>query len=772
MPFVKFLLSIICFPLIATMSAAQQTLPVIPYPQEVVYGKGILTLSNKATIGYNNPQLAGMAELLKMGLGNGQSLLLQVIKSQQAPENGISLQLISDPTLQEEGYRLVVSSNGILISGNTAAGVFYGTQTLLQMMTPDKKLQALSIKDEPRFSYRGMMLDVARHFQPVSYVKQLLDQLAMLKINRFHWHLTEDQGWRIEIKKYPKLTEKGAWRNGTIVGHHPGTGNTNERYGGFYTQEEVKEVVQYAAARFITVIPEIEMPGHSGAAIAAYPWLSCFPNEATIVPHHPSLQTMREAGKQVQESWGVYEDVYVPSEQTFQFLQDVIDEIIPLFPSPYIHIGGDECPKESWKRSEFCQQLIKEKGLKDEHGLQSYFISRMEQYINSKGKKIIGWDEILEGGLAPNATVMSWRGENGGIEAAQQHHDVIMTPTSNCYFDYSQTKNEDSLVIGGFLPLEQVYGYEPVPEALSDKPEAKYVLGTQANVWTEYIPNNRKLEYMLYPRLAALAEVAWTEKKAKNWHRFQSQIPSFLQRLDKAGIHYSKAFYELSAEIKPIPSGAGVVWHLDSKQPDANIVVTTPSGSKKIYTTPVPINATGKWVASLEQRGKILSTIKQDFELHKAVGKTVAVHPLPARKYSGNNGANGLVNGASSNNGLISAEWLGWEGKDMEATIDLGEVQTINQVVLHTMEAQGSWIYRPAEISISTSNDGVQYQKVTMVKGDAIPGGNDLRKVVLGTLGTEARFVKIYVKHFGIIPTGMPGAGHSAWIFVDEIAVY
>ncbi len=437
-------------------------------------------------------------------------------------------------------YQMTVDNKGVYIAGDNETGVFYGIQTLIQLLpVPDARLKMrpkklaiphISIQDEPRFAYRGMMLDVARHFFPVSFVKKYIDYLALHKFNKFHWHLTEDQGWRIEIKKYPKLTSVGAWRNGTIIGRYPGNGNDNQRYGGFYTQEDVKEIVRYAGARYIDVIPEIEMPGHSGAAIAAYPELSCFPNEPTIT-YFPkaSVWSGDSSGKQVMQSWGVYDDVFIPSEKTFKFLEDVLDEVMALFPYNYIHIGGDECPKTNWKRSEFCQQLIKEKGLKDEHGLQSYFIQRMEKYINSKGKKIIGWDEILEGGLAPNATVMSWRGEAGGIAAAKEKHEVIMTPTNYVYFDYSQTLNEDSVTIGGYVDLEKVYNYEPFPKELSES-DAKYISGAQANVWTEYMKYPAKVEYMIFPRMTALSEVVWSPKGKKNWVNFEKKNQSQFKR--------------------------------------------------------------------------------------------------------------------------------------------------------------------------------------------------------------------------------------------------
>ncbi|MEO8711874.1 MAG: family 20 glycosylhydrolase, partial [Parafilimonas sp.] len=352
-----------------------------------------------------------------------------------------------------------------------------------------------------------------------------------------HWHLTEDQGWRIEIKKYPLLTKVGSCRNGTIIGHHPGTGNDDTKDCGYYTQQQIKDIVQYAADRYVTIIPEIEMPGHASAAIAAYPQLSCFPNQSTVVAKGVTWSG-DSTGKQVQQSWGVYPDVFAPTDYTFKFLENVLDEVMQLFPSKYIHIGGDECPKDYWKKSNFCQQLIKDSNLQNEEGLQSYFIQKIERYLNSKGRSIIGWDEILEGGVAPNATIMSWRGEKGGIEAAQQHHNVIMTPTTYVYFDYSQTKQQDSLTIGGYLPLETVYKYEPLPDQLSVD-EQKYIIGAQANVWSEYMSNPAKVEYMIFPRVDALSEVLWSPKDARNWDDFKTRLPQQFKRYDLWNVRYN-----------------------------------------------------------------------------------------------------------------------------------------------------------------------------------------------------------------------------------------
>ena len=511
---------------------------IIPKPASMKVGEGMFKISaaTKIVVPKNDlRQAAFLNDYLKKFYG------LQLATTTKAGANTIVLTNAGKNNTIVGAYTLDVTNKGITIKGDDAEGVFYGVQSLIQLLpaTPSKSLavQQVSISDAPRFAYRGMMLDVGRHFFTVDYVKKFIDFLALHKINTFHWHLTEDQGWRIEIKKYPKLTQVGGCRNGTIIGHHPGTGNDNTKDCGYYTQEQVKDIVKYAADRFITVIPEIEMPGHSSAAIAAYPQLSCFPDEPTEPAKNVTAWAGPRTGKQVQQAWGVYKDVYCPSDYTFKFLQDVLDEVIQLFPSKYIHIGGDECPKDAWKRSEFCQNLIKENNLKDEHGLQSYFIQRMEKYLNSKGRDIIGWDEILEGGLAPNATVMSWRGEKGGIEAARQKHKVIMTPTTYVYFDYAQKKNEDSLVIGGFLPLDKVYSYNPLPKELTAE-EQSYIIGAQANVWTEYMANPAKVEYMIFPRMTALSEVLWTPQESRDWNDFTKRLESQYQRYDLWKVHY------------------------------------------------------------------------------------------------------------------------------------------------------------------------------------------------------------------------------------------
>jgi hexosaminidase len=529
-----------------SLTLSAQDIDIIPRPTKIETKSGSFTITPTTSIVLAESGLEKSAQFLNDYLQKFYGFKLPVIKNTSAHKNNIVLDIEQIDHPIPGSYAMVVSANGIEIGGASSLGTFYAVQSLIRLLPMEKKktlsVPYVEIDDKPRFAYRGMHLDVGRHFLSVEFVKKYIDFIAMYKMNTLHWHLTEDQGWRIEIKKYPKLTQVGAYRNGTIIGHHPGKGNDNQKDGGYYTQEQVKDIVKYAADRYITVIPEIEMPGHASAAIAAYPQLSCFPDEATK-PAKNVAWSGDSTGKQVQQGWGVYPDVFAPTEYTFGFLQDVLDEVIPLFPGKYVHIGGDECPKDNWKRSDFCQQLIKEKGLKDEHGLQSYFIQRIEKYLNSKGKQIIGWDEILEGGLAPNATVMSWRGEKGGIEAAQQKHDVIMTPGGWMYFDHSQTKKEDSVTIGGYTTVQKVYEYEPLPAVLSPE-EAKHILGAQANVWTEYMSNPTKVEYMIFPRMSALSEVLWSDKELRNWNNFEKRLKNEFKRYDWWNVNYSKAYFD------------------------------------------------------------------------------------------------------------------------------------------------------------------------------------------------------------------------------------
>jgi len=457
------------------------------------------------------------------------SIIPKPIRVEELPGQSkaeVSIVRNADPALGKEGYELHVIPAAVTLAANSPAGIFYGQQTLRQLRTEDGTLPCCRIWDKPRFGWRGLMIDVSRHFFTKAELKHFLDVMAVHKFNVFHWHLVDDQGWRIEIKKYPRLTEVGAWRNGINFGLDAGASRNyraDGRYGGFFTQDDVREVVAYAADRHITIVPEIEMPGHSCAALAAHPELSCHGG-----PYSPDL------------SGGIYAGVYCAGQDaTFEFLQNILAEVIELFPSQFIHIGGDEVPKDNWKKCPRCQQQIRAEGLKDEHELQSYFIRRIEKFINAQGRRLIGWDEILEGGLAPNATVMSWRGVAGGIAAANAGHDVVMTPHMDVYLDYYQGKTGQPKAIAGFTPLEKIYEFDPIPsEIAADK--AHHVLGGGGTLWSEYFPNYGHLQYMAYPRACALAETLWSPKESRNLADFKARLKTHTKLLETLGVTYAR----------------------------------------------------------------------------------------------------------------------------------------------------------------------------------------------------------------------------------------
>ena len=494
---------------------------IIPTPNEQTINNGFMEIENSPEI------------ITESNFNSAATLFKNAIKkldltSKKTTKNRINFSL--NEKLNEEEYILKINTDQINIEASTETGAIFGFQSLYQLMNLNLKngvvkLQNQVIKDSPRFKYRGMHLDVGRHMYPVAFIKKYIDGLAMLKFNNFHWHLTEDQGWRIEIEKYPELNNIGSYRDSTLIGHYTDKPwqFDKTRYGGFYTKKEIKEVVRYAQERGINVIPEIEMPGHSQAAISSYPEFGCTGEQVGVAP-----------------LWGVFKEIYCSKNETFDFLEEIIDEVVELFPGKYIHIGGDEAPKTNWKACGNCQNVINREELKDEHELQSYFITRMEKYINSKGKQIIGWDEILEGGLAPNATVMSWRGVSGGIEAAKMNHEVIMTPNATCYLDHYQAKDtaNEPLAIGGYTPIEEIYNYEPIPNEL-DKSLHKYIIGAQGNVWTEYMKTSDHVEYMVFPRIFALSEVVWAKDKL-SFNDFENKVIDMYPILDKMDINYSK----------------------------------------------------------------------------------------------------------------------------------------------------------------------------------------------------------------------------------------
>ena len=511
--------------------AALSALPLVPWPSKVTPGAGTFPLS-ASTVVVADAALSQVADGFARLLQPATGFTFVVKRSAGAAASVVEFKLDASlaKVLGDEGYRLDVTSKRVTVRAATAAGAFYATQTLRQLLPTAIEREArvagvawmipvVAIEDVPRFSWRGAHLDVSRHFMPKTFVKRYLDLMALHKLNRFHWHLTDDQGWRLEIAKYPRLTEVGGWRTETLVGGYQ-PDSTKRKYdgiphGGYYTQDDVREVVAYAAERMITVVPEIEMPGHAQAAIAAYPELG---------------NLTRPLG--VYRLWGQGDDVFSASAATVMFMQDVLTEVLALFPGPWIHVGGDEVQKEPWKASAAMQAQMKQLGLKDEHELQSWFIRQMDTFLTAKGRRMIGWDEILEGGLAPNATVMSWRGDDGAIAAANAGHDAVMTPTHHTYFDYYQSKDRarEPLAIGGFLPLDSVYTWDPIPKAIAPDKLGR-ILGVQAQIWTEYIPDGRAVEYMAFPRLSALAEVAWTPASGRDLLAFKSRLGKHLERL-------------------------------------------------------------------------------------------------------------------------------------------------------------------------------------------------------------------------------------------------
>lgn len=752
----RFFFLVITFFTLNTIQARE--LKIIPLPNSVEFGEGDCVLSPSLTVKGND---AEMLDLFAQWMKKFGGVVINTQINPQVSTGGKELYLKLDPQWNDSSYQISVKPDFILLrsgKGGMVSGVSTLTQLLLGSFSGTSvRVPICEIKDQPRFQWRGMHLDVGRHFFPVSFIKKYLDIMAFYKMNVFHWHLTEDQGWRIQIKKYPALTEVGAWRSGSMVGHYNDQKFDNEKYGGFYTQEEIKEVVKYATERNITVVPEIEMPGHSLAALAAYPNLSC-----TGGPF------------KVAKSWGVFEDVYCAKEETFLFLEDVLTEVVALFPGQYIHIGGDECPKERWKKCENCQKVIRDNNLKDEHELQSYFIQRIEKFLNAKGKKIIGWDEILEGGLAPNAAVMSWRGTEGGIAAAKQKHAVVMTPGSHCYFDHYQgSPASEPVAIGGYTTLQKVYAYEPVPAELKED-EKKFILGAQGNVWTEYMNDEQHVEYMVLPRMLALAEVLWLNPTKKNESDFIQRLQHQLLLLNKASYHYSEAVFKV--EIKTSANNGGLKIELSGLSGLGKIhYVMNPShgGQKSLmdqkdYSAPIEVKSNSTITAWLELNGQTKPKTTQRIWLSKASGKTVTFRKNPSEHYSGNGGFT-LVDGIKGDRPRVNSQWLAWSGEDMVATIDLGAVDSVKNVQLGFLEDKNNWIWAPKSVEVLVSTDGRNFKSVLRreVKGKDV----SVPEIMMVFKPVKARFVQVVATNPGLIPVGNPGAGKNSWIFFDEILV-
>ena len=746
----------------------EKDIQIIPKPNQLVIQPGTFEFSKNTVFVASTDFQKDISNTLinKFGAAAGWRPVLGA----KAPQSNF-IQFKVDQNLHKEAYKLEVNNNNITVTAKGNAGFIYALETIRQLlpvaieskhMIAGQKWQIpnVTITDEPRFQWRGLMLDLSRHFFDKNYIMATIDRLAMHKMNVLHLHLVDDQGWRIEIKKYPKLTEVGAWRvdQENVAWNARLTTNPDEKgtYGGFLTQEELKEIVKYATTKNIEVIPEIEMPAHVSSAIAAYPELSCF-DQRIGVP-----------------SGGVWPltDIYCAGkENTFEFLENVLDEVMAIFPSKYIHIGGDEATKTNWIKCPHCQKRIKEQGLKNTDELQSYFVKRIEKYINSKGKKVIGWDEILEGGLAPEATVMSWRGTKGGIEAADQGHDVIMTPESHCYFNFYQgPQNEEPLAFDGYTPLSKVYEFDPVVPTMSSI-EANHVLGGQANLWAEYLPGPKDSEYMIFPRLAALSEVLWSSKENKNWNDFTVRLMPMLKRYDYLGINYAKSAYLVTVSSSADLTKKQINLSLKNEFPNPDIRYVL--GNKTIdqnavkYTNPIQVNETTVLKASLFQNDKpVGKTFTDTIIFHKAVAHKVKYLTPYNDNYKGD-GPFTLVNTIRGSKNFHDGQWQAWLVNDMEVVIDLEKPESVQQVTIGTLESQGSGVFFPTQLKVLVSNDGIQYKEVGKISRPyAANVTSELKDFKISFEKTNARFIKVIGSNLKKSPKG-----ESSWLFVDEILV-
>lgn len=681
-------------------------------------------------------------------------------------KNAVNLKIEPNFSDDDEAYQIIVNEKDITITSSNTSGIFYGIQTLRKSLPVGKNINEVAfpsaeINDYPRFAYRGMHLDVSRHFFPLDSVKVYIDAMVLHNLNKFHFHITDDQGWRFEVKKYPKLTEIGAWRDGTLIGKSMAYDTI--RHGGFYTQEELKDLVKYAAYRHVTIIPEIDLPGHQLAALAAYPELGC-----TGGPY------------EVWKKWGVSEDVICAgNEDAMKFLEDVLLEVLEVFPSEYIHIGGDEVPRDRWEKCPKCQAKIKELGLKDddkhkaEDYLQSYVMSRMERFLESHGRRIIGWDEMLEGELAPNATVMSWRGSEGGYKAAKMHHNVIMTPNDVLYFDYYQTLDTDSepISIGGYNPVKKVYLYEPVPDGLTEE-EKQYILGPQANIWTEYTADFSLLLYRMIPRIGALAEMQWCLPEQKNYEDWVQREFRLSKLYDLYKWNYAKHIFDLEVKITPVVDESYIEVDI-SKLVDGEIMYVIDNQEPQKYSKPLKINENCRLTCYIIRpdgsHGKHIST---DFDLSKASMKPIRLKTQPNKQYA-YNGEQVLIDGLRGGTNYRSGRWLGWFGENLDATIDMLEPTEISEVRFNLNVNMKDWIFNAKSVKVLVSDDGNDFKKVAEKTFDLMPPdyNEDLYPVEIPFSPVKTRFVEIIVEPFDC-PEGHTGFGYPAWIFVDEIGVY
>jgi hexosaminidase len=757
-----FVMNVVCL-----FGMAQQPISIIPQPVEMQVNTGSFTINAQTGINANgNAALNGAVVFLQAAIKNIGGFTLT---SKPGKSNSIRFVITSLNNPNDEAYQLQVTPSLITIKANTAKGIVYGIQTLLQTLPAIQtnallSVPAMDINDYPRFTWRGMHLDVSRHFFGPSVIKNYLDLMATYKMNVFHWHLVDDQGWRIEIKKYPALTQIGAWRvdqTDKIWGSRPQAkqGET-PTYGGFYTQQQIKEIIQYASARNITIVPEIEMPGHVASAIAAYPLLSCsqLPQLPLTGGNYTNMSSNYCAG----------------NEYVYTFLENVLKEVIDLFPSKYIHIGGDEVDKSAWKTCVKCQARMKASGLKDENELQSYFVKRIERFIIKNKRKLIGWDEILEGGLAPEAAVMSWRGESGGIEAAKMKHNVVMTPGSPCYFDHYQAGPEgEPLAFGGFNNLKKVYDYEPIPKELNPS-EATFVLGAQGNVWTESITTAEHLEYMVLPRMLALAEVLWTPKENKSWDGFNERLQAHFKAFGQKGLHYCPGNFAVN--IKPFAENNKLFVSLSSEVLHGKIYYTTdgsePTTQSTEFKQPIAVQASVLLKASAVVNGKVmgLQAAKQQFVMHKAVGRPVT-YSFPVSPYYLADGPNSLTDGVRGTH-TLNKYWHGFTGNDLIATIDLGALMPIKTIALSCLQHYKDWIFLPKSVKYETSSDGIVF---TTLQTSSNPIDINQAEALFEfkttvTLPNPVRFIRVTAQNNNC-PVGHSGAGKTGWIFADEIIV-
>ena len=743
---------------------------IIPYPQQLVSQSGEFVFNSNTRILCNlkQPEILNLARQFTAQLNLVSGMNLNIVElSATDTTNVVVFQNLTNAE-SKESYRLNISSKTIRIISGSANGFFYGLQSLYQLMPSEvyskkyveiKKwfVPSVQIIDKPRFSYRGLHLDVCRHFFPVSFIKKYIDAMAIHKLNSFHWHLTDDQGWRIEIKKYPRLVDIGSKRAETLVGYYYSQYPQqfdNKPHKGYYTQEEAREIVAYAAERFITVIPEIEMPGHAVAALASYPYLSC----------------RRDSTLKVATRWGVFPDIYCPRDTTFRFLENVLTEIMAIFPSKYFHIGGDECPKERWKACPDCQAKIKKEGLKDENGLQSYFIHRIETFLNSKGRKIIGWDEILDGGLAPNATVMSWRGTRGGIAAAKAGHDVIMTPGATCYFDHYQADPvSEPVSIGGYLPLSMVYNYEPVPVELTTI-EAKHIWGAQANLWTEYISTTEHAEYMAFPRVSAMAEVLWSNKTNCNWDSFRKRMDTEYERYKYLDIQASQAFYNIQFSASPTQDHKlQVTLSCDCVNALIQYVI---NGKIFKYKEPFTLSETSDITATAIINGKpIGKSLTKKFIVSKLTGMNYTQN-IVNTWYRGDNN-NALTDGIPGNT-VSYTQWVGiGRGKDSEIMFDFKSSTSLAHCSVGLLHSSALCVVLPATLKVWGSMDGLKYKLLAESK---LPVSKspcwEMSRPEVSFAPYNLRFLKIELKSGGDCPSDSPDRTDGSMMFMDEIAAW